>query len=85
MWDVVDGKVLARSFPHFASRLGYRSSVFNLVFETNTASVRLWDVLGYRRIGRVEDAIQIGGRWVAALVYQGDFRDGSVATDFVDL
>lgn len=29
------GKVLARSMPHFASRLGYRSSVFNLVFESN--------------------------------------------------
>jgi L-amino acid N-acyltransferase YncA len=76
---------LARSFPHFASRLGYRSSVFNLVFESNVASLRLWDQLGYRRVGRLQDAIKIRGKWTAAIIYQGDFLDGSIDTTFKDL
>lgn len=70
--------------PHYASRLGYRSSVFNLVFESNVASTRLWDQYGYKRVGRVEDAINIEGKWVAAIVYQGSFLDGSIQTTFVD-
>ncbi|ORY86411.1 hypothetical protein BCR37DRAFT_391186 [Protomyces lactucae-debilis] len=76
------GKVLAKSYPHFASRLKYRSSVFNLVFESNVASTRLWDQLGYKRAGRIEDAIVIKGESTAAIVYQGNFLDGSVATTF---
>lgn len=40
----------------FAPRLGYTYSVFNLVYETNTASVRIWDGLGFDRIGRVPGA-----------------------------
>lgn len=79
---MVDGKVLARSFPHFASRLGYKSSVFNLVFESNVASVKLWDAYGYRRAGRIKDAIKIDGAFVDAIVYQGDFEDGSIETTF---
>lgn len=34
------GAALARSFLHYAPRLGYEASVFNLVFVNNTASVR---------------------------------------------
>lgn len=75
------GKVLARSFAYFASRLRYRSSVFNLVFETNEASTRLWDQHGYKRVGRIEEAIEIQGKWTAAIVYQGNFLDGSIDTN----
>jgi hypothetical protein len=32
---------------------GYTYSVFNLVYETNVASCRIWDALGFKRIGRV--------------------------------
>jgi hypothetical protein len=32
---------------------GYTYSVFNLVYESNTASTRIWDSLGFKRIGRV--------------------------------
>ena len=35
---------------------GYTYSVFNLVYETNTASLRIWDALGFKRIGRVKCA-----------------------------
>jgi GNAT superfamily N-acetyltransferase len=34
------GTVLAHSFLHYAPRLGYQASVFNLVYVNNTASVR---------------------------------------------
>ena len=34
--------------------LGYAYSVFNLVYETNVASLRIWDALGFKRIGRVK-------------------------------
>ncbi|KAJ9628882.1 Protein spt10 [Taxawa tesnikishii (nom. ined.)] len=32
---------------------GYTYSVFNLVYETNVVSLRIWDALGFKRIGRV--------------------------------
>lgn len=35
---------------------GYTYTVFNLVYETNVASCRLWDALGFKRIGRVPQA-----------------------------
>ena len=35
---------------------GYAYSVFNLVYETNVASCRIWDALGFKRIGRIKGA-----------------------------
>ena len=35
------------------SSQGYTYSVFNLVYESNTASTKIWDSLGFKRIGRV--------------------------------
>lgn len=32
----------------------YSYSVFNLVYESNVASIRIWDALGFKRIGRVK-------------------------------
>lgn len=32
---------------------GYTYSVFNLVYETNVASCKIWDGLGFKRIGKV--------------------------------
>ncbi|KAI8807691.1 acyl-CoA N-acyltransferase [Cladochytrium replicatum] len=73
------GKVLARSFLHVAPRLGYRSSVFNLVFETNVASLRLWDSLGFQRVGRIKKCARLkkrdgdGEEWVDAIMFQYEF------------
>jgi hypothetical protein len=33
---------------------GYTYSIFNLVYETNVASCRIWDALGFKRVGRVK-------------------------------
>jgi hypothetical protein len=40
---------------------GYVYSVFNLVYESNIASCRLWDSLGFDRIGRVPGCGQLKG------------------------
>lgn len=34
------GRVLAQSYLHYAPKLGYKASVFNLVYVNNVASVR---------------------------------------------
>jgi hypothetical protein len=43
-------------FPLLAKILGYRVSLFNLVYEANAASVALWRKLRYPEVGRVENA-----------------------------
>jgi RimJ/RimL family protein N-acetyltransferase len=50
------GGALAESFLYYAPALGYRSSVFNLVYENNVASLRLWDKLGFQRVGLIPKA-----------------------------
>lgn len=50
------GKTLARSFLHYAPILGYRASVFNLVYQNNLASIAIWDSLGFQRVGRIPKA-----------------------------
>lgn len=48
------GRLMGEGYIEWAPRLGYRYSVFNLVYETNVASLRIWDALGFKRIGRVK-------------------------------
>ncbi|KAK6497763.1 hypothetical protein TWF481_012165 [Arthrobotrys musiformis] len=71
------GRVMAETFLVYAPLLGYKSSIFNLVFETNVASCKLWDRLGFTRSGRVKDAgwLKIGGeeKYVDAIVFQKFF------------
>jgi hypothetical protein len=44
---------MGEGYLDWAPQLGYSYSVFNLVYETNIASARIWDALGFKRIGRV--------------------------------
>jgi len=44
------------AFIEIAPLLGYKASMFNLVFENNIYSVRLWRSLGFTEIGRVPNA-----------------------------
>ncbi|TKA82120.1 hypothetical protein B0A55_01813 [Friedmanniomyces simplex] len=48
------GRLMGEGYLEWAPRLGYTYSVFNLVYETNVASLRIWDGLGFKRIGRVK-------------------------------
>lgn len=55
------GRKLAEKYVEWGPRLGYTYSVFNLVFETNVASLRLWDQLGFDRIGYVPGVAVLNG------------------------
>lgn len=48
------GRLMGEGYLEWAPKLGYTYSVFNLVYETNLASLRIWDALGFKRIGRVK-------------------------------
>lgn len=50
------GNILARSFLHYAPALGYRGSVFNLVYVDNPASIKIWDTLGFQKVGLIPGA-----------------------------
>jgi hypothetical protein len=39
-----------------AKRRGYRAMMFNLVYTSNIASLKLWDSMGFQRIGVVPQA-----------------------------
>ncbi|GAA5977341.1 hypothetical protein JCM11641_000069 [Rhodosporidiobolus odoratus] len=74
------GSTLGRSYLYFAPSLGYRGSVFNLVYVSNEASVRIWDGLGFKRAGLIPGAGKLksttpGGEddIVDAIVFYYDF------------
>jgi RimJ/RimL family protein N-acetyltransferase len=73
------GRHLAIAFLHFAPKLGYQSSIFNLVFATNVASIRLWDKLGFERVGIVKGAGMLKGytELVDAYIYGYQFSQES--------
>ncbi|THH14475.1 hypothetical protein EUX98_g9607 [Antrodiella citrinella] len=74
------GALLARSYLYYAPRLGYESSVFNLVYANNTASVKLWEALGFTkaglipRAGRLRKADGSGEEFVDAWVFYKRFE-----------
>lgn len=53
------GKLMGEGYLDWAPKLGYSYSVFNLVYETNHASIRIWDSLGFKRIGKVKGCGQL--------------------------
>jgi RimJ/RimL family protein N-acetyltransferase len=55
------GTVMGKCFLKLAKDLGYKSSYFNLVFKSNTASVRLWESLGFKRVATLEKAAELIG------------------------
>lgn len=72
---------MGEAYLEWAPRLGYTYSVFNLVYESNVASCRIWDALGFERIGRVPRCGNLrgcGGRYVDAIIYGRDLvgREG---------
>jgi GNAT superfamily N-acetyltransferase len=75
------GRLMGESYLIWAPLLGYTYSVFNLVYETNVASVRIWDALGFKRIGRVPGCGRLNGHAdaVDALIYGREL--GEAGTD----
>ncbi|KAI1151894.1 hypothetical protein F4825DRAFT_421171 [Nemania diffusa] len=69
------GRLMGESYLDWAPKLGYTYSVFNLVYETNVASCRIWDALGFKRIGRVRHCGKLKSypdRLVDAIIYGRD-------------
>lgn len=68
------GKEMGRKYLDWAPRLGYIYSVFNLVFETNAASLKIWNSLGFERIGYVKNVAILKGsdNLVGAYIYGKD-------------
>lgn len=55
------GKFMGYHFKRLAKDLGYRSSLFNLVFANNMASVNLWRCLGYKQLATIPKAASLRG------------------------
>lgn len=66
------GRLMGEGYLEWAPKLGYTYSVFNLVYETNMASLRIWDALGFKRIGRVKGCGNLKshpGQYIDAIIF----------------
>lgn len=74
------GGVAALSFLHYGPLCGYKGSIFNLVYANNEASVRIWERLGFTRVGKIPKAGLLrsangdGEEYIDAWVIHGDFE-----------
>ena len=78
------GRLLGESYLDWAPKLGYTYSVFNLVYETNVASCKIWDGLGFKRIGRVKGCGNLKsypGQLIDAIIYGRDLGDGAGSSE----
>ncbi|KAK1767475.1 hypothetical protein QBC33DRAFT_451202 [Phialemonium atrogriseum] len=74
------GRLMGETYLDWAPKFGYTYSVFNLVYETNVASCKIWDALGFKRIGRVKGCGNLKsypGRLIDAIIYGRDLGDGN--------
>ncbi|KAM7207893.1 protein SPT10 [Naviculisporaceae sp. PSN 640] len=74
------GRLMGEAYLDYAPKLGYTYSVFNLVYETNVASCKIWDALGFKRIGRVKGAGSLKSypdRFVDAIIFGRDLGDAA--------
>ncbi|KAF8342920.1 uncharacterized protein EI90DRAFT_3143489 [Cantharellus anzutake] len=76
------------SFLHYAPLLGYRGSVFNLVYKNNLASLAIWDRLGFQRAGLIPGAGRLkkpdgsGEEYVDAIIFYKSFVQASAPLNF---
>ncbi|KAI9045771.1 putative histone acetyltransferase Spt10 [Aspergillus affinis] len=84
------GRLMGEGYLDWAPRLGYTYAVFNLVYESNVASCRIWDALGFKRIGKVPGGGRLlsnPGQYVDAIIYGRDLGpegEDSVTQDRFD-
>lgn len=55
------GRLMGVAFLALARDLGYSASYFNLVFESNKASLALWESLGFERVATLPQAARLEG------------------------
>lgn len=71
------GRLMGEGYLEWAPKLGFTYSIFNLVYENNVASCRIWDALGFKRIGKVPRAGKLcssPGQYVDAIIYGRDLN-----------
>jgi ribosomal protein S18 acetylase RimI-like enzyme len=56
------GSILGKAFLRIVPVIGYKASMFNLVFVSNVASIKLWRRLGFQEIGRIPNAGRLRGQ-----------------------
>ncbi len=71
------GGFMGENFKRLAKDLGYRASLFNLVFASNTPSVKLWRSLGYKHIATIPKVAVLEGQedYVDAYQFYCDFYE----------
>lgn len=52
-------QLMAITFLRVAKNIGFRASLFNLVFEHNVPSICLWEKLGFIRVGTLPDVVRL--------------------------
>ncbi|PVU91405.1 hypothetical protein BB561_004404 [Smittium simulii] len=69
-------KQMGAAFIKIAPKLGYKASLFNLVFETNKASLKVWRDLGFKETGRIPKAgnLKSHKEYVDAINFYYDFE-----------
>ncbi|GAA5808019.1 hypothetical protein MFLAVUS_001401 [Mucor flavus] len=70
------GVVMGEAFKILVPAIGYKASMFNLVFENNPASISIWRKLGFQEVGRVPNAGRLKNspdKLVDALMFYYDF------------
>ncbi|RCI17347.1 hypothetical protein L249_3134 [Ophiocordyceps polyrhachis-furcata BCC 54312] len=77
------GRLLGESYVDWAPKLGFSYSVFNLVYESNLASIRIWDQLGFKPIGRVRGCGRLKSypdKLVDAIIYGRELVDDGASS-----
>jgi RimJ/RimL family protein N-acetyltransferase len=74
------GAFMGENFKRLAKDLGYRSSLFNLVFANNAASVKLWRKLGFTQLAVIPKVAVLEGSegYVDAYQFHCDFYPDEV-------
>lgn len=63
------GRLMGEAMLDLAKDLGYRAVMYNLVFETNVPSLKIWESMGFQEIGRVPEAACLSSdRYVDAIM-----------------
>ncbi|MBW4555657.1 MAG: GNAT family N-acetyltransferase [Trichormus sp. ATA11-4-KO1] len=58
------GRLMGEAMLEIAANLGYEAVMFNLIFETNIPSIRLWQSLGFDVIGNIPRAVKLADEQV---------------------
>jgi L-amino acid N-acyltransferase YncA len=63
------GRWMGETMLDLARDRGYRAVMYNLIFETNVPSLKLWESMGFQPIGRIPDGVELpDGRFVDAVM-----------------